>query len=123
MPRNRFQSLLSTIHFANNLTVSDEQKKDKLWKIRPWLDAFRENCLQIVPEEHNSVDEMMIPFKGKFSGIRQYMKGKPHPWGFKVWARTGISGIVCDFDVYQGSVQGKVDTLKDLLWKDLSFLS
>ncbi|KAJ8382139.1 hypothetical protein SKAU_G00029170 [Synaphobranchus kaupii] len=107
MPRNRFQSLLSTIHFANNLTVSDEQKKDKLWKIRPWLDAFRENCLQIVPEEHNSVDEMMIPFKGKFSGIRQYMKGKPHPWGFKVWARTGISGILCDFDVYQGSVQGK----------------
>ncbi|KAJ8344740.1 hypothetical protein SKAU_G00289330 [Synaphobranchus kaupii] len=54
----------------------------------------------------------MIPFKGKFSGIRQYMKGKPHPWGFKVWARTGISGILCDFDVYQGSVQEEKELKK-----------
>ncbi|KAM8915388.1 piggyBac transposable element-derived protein 1-like [Spinachia spinachia] len=30
----------------------------------------------------------------------------PNPWGFKVWVRTGISGIMCDFDVYQGSVNG-----------------
>ena len=33
------------------------------------------------------------------------MRGKPHPWGFKVWVRTGISGIMCDFD--QGSTDGK----------------
>ncbi|NAV92166.1 hypothetical protein FGF77_24480, partial [Salmonella sp. gx-f7] len=51
------------------------QKKDKLWKLRPWLDSIREKCLLVVPEEHNSVDEMMIPFKGKFSSIKQYMRG------------------------------------------------
>lgn len=103
MPRNRFTALLGSLHLINNLDTTDEQKAmDKLWKIRPWLVAFRNNCLQIVPEESNSVDEMMIPFKGMFSGIRQYMRGKPHPWGFKLWARTGISGILCDFDVYQG---------------------
>lgn len=107
MPHHCFQSLLSSIHFVNSLTASDEQKKDKLWQIRPRLDAFREKCLQILPEEHNSVDEMMIPFKWNFIGIRQYMPGKPHPWGFNVWAGTGISGILCDFDVCQGSVQGK----------------
>lgn len=107
MSRNRFQSLLTSLHFVNNLTVSEmEQKSDKLWKLRPWLDAFREKCLKVVPEEHNSVDEMMIPFRGKFSSIKQYMRGKPNPWGFKLWARTGISGILCDFDVYQGSVNG-----------------
>ena len=61
----------------------------------------------MVPEEHNSVDEMMIPFKGEFSGIKQYMRGKPHPWGFKLWVRNGISGMLCGFDVYQGSVYGK----------------
>ncbi|XP_033973808.1 piggyBac transposable element-derived protein 3-like [Trematomus bernacchii] len=97
MARNRFQYLLTSLHFVNNLTVSEMEKKDKLWKLRPWLDTFREKCLQVVPEEHNSVDEMMIPFKGKFSSI------KPHPWGFKVWVRTGVSGMICDFDVYQGS--------------------
>ncbi|KAF3856671.1 hypothetical protein F7725_017394 [Dissostichus mawsoni] len=100
MSRNRFQYLLTSLHFVNNLKVSEMEKKDKLWKLRPWLDTFREKCLQVVPEEHNSVDEMMIPFKGKFSSI------KPHPWGFKMWVRTGISGMICDFDVYQGSVDG-----------------
>lgn len=54
MPRNRFQSLLTSLHFVNNLTVSDTEKRDKLWKIRPWLNSFREMCLQVVPEEHNS---------------------------------------------------------------------
>eukprot|EP00064_Thunnus_orientalis_P009190 superscaffoldBa00001154_g9213 len=106
MPCNRFQSLLTSLHFVNNLTVSETEKKDKLWKLRPWLDSFREKCLQMVPQEHNSVDEMMIPFKGKFSNIKQYMRGKPHPWGFKLWVRTGISGMLCDFDVYQGSING-----------------
>lgn len=83
MSRNRFQSLLTSLHSVNNLTVSETQKKDKLWKLRPWLASVREKCLLVVPEEHNSVDEMMVPFKGKFSGIKQYLRGKPHPWGFK----------------------------------------
>ena len=104
MSRNRFQLLLTVLHFVDNLSVSDETKKsDKLWKIRPWLDKLRQNCLQVIPEEKNSVDEMMVPFKGTFSGIKQYMRGKPHPWGFKIWCRTGASGMLYDFDVYQGS--------------------
>ncbi|XP_051561672.1 piggyBac transposable element-derived protein 3-like [Myxocyprinus asiaticus] len=97
MSCNRFQELLRSLHFVNNLTVPE--KTDKLWKLRPWLDSFREKCLQVVPEEHNSVDEMMIPFKGKFSGINS-------AWGFKLWVRSRISGVVCDFEVYQGNVNG-----------------
>lgn len=72
MSRNRFQSLLTSLHFKNNLTVSEIEKKDKLWELRPWRESFREKCLQVVTEEHNSVDEM-IPFKGIFSSIEQYM--------------------------------------------------
>ena len=41
MSRNRFQLLLTNFHFVNNLMVSSEEKKDKLWKIRPWLSAMR----------------------------------------------------------------------------------
>lgn len=47
MSRNRFQSLLTSLHFTNNLTVSEMEKKDKLWKLRPWLNSFRERCLQV----------------------------------------------------------------------------
>jgi len=103
--RNRFQKLLTVFHFVDNFSMADEMKAgDRLWKLRPWLEAFRQNCLKVTPEEENSIDEMMVPYKGRTSGIKQYMRGKPHAWGFKIWARTGVSAILHDFDVYQGSV-------------------
>lgn len=43
----------------------------------------------------------MVAFKGK-SSLKQYIRGKPHPVGFKIWGRAGSSGILYDFDVYQG---------------------
>ena len=103
MSRNRFQYLLTVLHFVDNLVMTDDEKKDdKVWKIRPWLDKLRENCLKVKPEEHNSIDEMMVQYKGKTASIRQYVSNKPHPWGFKIWVRGGTDGLVYDFDVYQG---------------------
>ena len=66
------------------------------------MNSLRSNFLQLIPEEHCCIDEMMCQYRGKTSPIRQYIKGKPHPWGFKIWARTDIHGILYDFDVYQG---------------------
>ena len=103
MSRNRFMAIISSIHFVDNLCMSEEEKKDKLWKIRPWISMFREKCLELTPEEFNSVDEQMVPFKGKFSRLKQYMRNKPHKWGFKIWSRCGISCFHYDFDIYQGS--------------------
>ena len=94
--------MLNLLHFGDNTRVSDEDKKDKLWKIRPWLTGMRENCLKVTPEEHCSIDEMMCQYRGQRSPIRQYIKSKPHPWGFKIWGKAGISGMLYDFDVYQG---------------------
>ena len=94
------------IHFVDNLVDHDAQ--DKLWKIRPWLTGFRDNCLKVIPDEHNSIDEMMVPFKGKFSGLKQYIRGKPNPWGLKIWARTTSTGISCDIQVYQGRVANRL---------------
>ncbi len=51
------------------------------------------------------VDEMMVVFKGR-SLLKQYMPTKPHKWRFKIWGRSGISGFLYDFDVYQGRKQG-----------------
>jgi hypothetical protein len=33
-----------------------------------------------------TVDEIMVPYKGRYYNIRQYMKGKPMRFGVKVWA-------------------------------------
>jgi hypothetical protein len=47
------------------------------------------------------VDDIMVSFKGR-SSLKQYIQGKPNPWGFKLWGRAGASGVLYDFDDYQG---------------------
>uniref|UniRef100_A0A3B3SQF8 PiggyBac transposable element-derived protein domain-containing protein n=1 Tax=Paramormyrops kingsleyae TaxID=1676925 RepID=A0A3B3SQF8_9TELE len=126
MSRERFLKLLTVIHFQDNLSVSDDQKKDKLWKIRPWLETLRQQFLLIPPEEFHAVDEVMVPFKGK-SHLRVYMPSKPHKWGFKMWARAGQSGLLYDFAVFQGpenpdSEKSDVGVSRDVVMKLTSTL-
>ena len=102
MARNRFQKLMSHVHFVNNLEVNEEEKTDKLWRLRPWLDSLQNSLKKLPQEEHSSVDEVMVPFKGR-SSVKQYMRNKPHKWGFKLWGRAGASGTLYEFDVYQGA--------------------
>ncbi|XP_050035995.1 piggyBac transposable element-derived protein 3-like [Dermacentor andersoni] len=104
MPRNRFEKIVRLLHFTDNNEASDEAKRDKVWKIRPWLDELQRNFLTVEPEELNSVDEIMISFTGRCP-IKQYMPAKPHPWGIKLWARASSSGFLYQFDVYQGQAK------------------
>ena len=100
MSRNRFKELKKNLHFVNNETVPqrDDPAKDKLFKICPLFEMLRQNCLKVPPEENNSVDEQIIPFKGR-SSLRRYLPKKPEKWGFKVFSRNGSSGICYDFEL------------------------
>ena len=61
--RNRFESIFRSVCFLNNLTVvEDTKERDKLWKIRLWLNDLRKNCLSVCRKEHNSADEFFAPF-------------------------------------------------------------
>lgn len=108
MSKNRFKQLRRYFHAADNSKIlpKGDPGFDSLFKLRPFLDALQEKCLTVAPEEAQSVDEQMAPFKGR-SSLRQYIKNKPHKWGFKIFVRAGISGIVYQFAVYTGA-----DTLK-----------
>lgn len=100
MPLKRYQAIRRSLHFVNNEELND----DRYFKVRPILDRVRRNCLTIESESRCSVDEMMIPYKGKKAGSRrQYMKNKPKKWGFKMFVRCGVSGIVYDFFPYGGN--------------------
>lgn len=103
MPRNRFMKLRQVLHFNDNfnLIARGQPGYDKLFKIRPFINDLRHNFTAVEPEELNSVDEIMIPFKGRCA-LKQYMKNKPHKWGIKVFARAGVSGFVYDFEIYTG---------------------
>ena len=80
LSRDRFLKLLTLLHFVNNNAISDE-KTDKVWKLRPWINAMKQNFQQIPPKEFQSIDEIIIPFKGR-SGLKVYMPKKPHKWVF-----------------------------------------
>lgn len=54
------------------------------------------------PTQPNSIDEAMIPFKGRTS-LKQYIPNKPIKRGIKVWVRADAeNGYVCQFEVYVG---------------------
>lgn len=100
MSRNRFEKLRNNLHIVD--VNNDQDPDDRLWKVRPLLDSFRRGCQRVDLEECLCIDEQIIPFRGQLN-IKQYIKGKPNPWGVKVFMLCGASGIVHDFLVYQGS--------------------
>lgn len=101
MPVKRFEKLRRYVHFCDNTNI---RKEDRYAKVRPLMDAVRNNLIKIEPERDYSIDEAMIPYKGKKAGnLRQYIKNKPKKWGFKFFTRAGVSGIIYDFLPYAGS--------------------
>ena len=102
LSRNWLERLIRTIHMVDNLSLDAKTKEDnKLWKIRSWLENLRQNFLNVSPDKFNSVDEIMVLFKGR-SYLRQYLPNKRHKWGFKTWGSSGVSGFLYDFGMYRG---------------------
>ena len=87
MSRNRFEIIKTFLQFADNSNAPDpsDPNRDKLYKIRELSEKLRHNCLSVKPEEKNSIDEQIIPFKGK-SSLRRYLPKKPKKWGFKIFS-------------------------------------
>lgn len=58
-----------------------------------------------------SIDEQIVPFKSHLD-IKQYVKGKPHPWGVEIFMLCGESGLIYSLLPYQGSTTKLKETLK-----------
>ncbi|XP_054746160.1 piggyBac transposable element-derived protein 3-like [Anastrepha obliqua] len=103
MPRGKFEKIKQCLHFNDNTKQSKkgDLNYDKLYKIRPLLDSLKENFGKLPQEEHQSIDEQIIAFKGR-SSFKQYNPAKPHKWGLKMFTRAGTSGLVYDFTLYVG---------------------
>nr|XP_022904168.1 piggyBac transposable element-derived protein 2-like [Onthophagus taurus] len=101
MPRDRFHKLRSFLHFVN-VEEKPPECKDRFWKIRPLYNTIRKRILQLPLETKLSIDEQMVPFKGRLN-VKQCMKNKPSSWGVKIYTLCGASGVVYDFIIYQGT--------------------
>ena len=67
------------------------------------IDLVQKGCnMNFQPGREVSIDEAMISFNGRLF-FKQYMKGKPHPWGIKVWCcADSKTGYISQFRVYTG---------------------
>ena len=105
MPRKRFEEIRSLLHFNNNesMRLPSDSLHDRALKVRLVLDHFNESFASaMTPSQFQSIDEHMIKFKGH-NVIRQYAKGKPIKWGFKMWCRCACkSGYLFECDLYTG---------------------
>ncbi|XP_068086068.1 piggyBac transposable element-derived protein 3-like isoform X1 [Anabrus simplex] len=102
--RDRFFDLRQCLHFMETDAVnSEEVSTNRLWKVQPIIDTVRKKCLAIPRESKSySVDEQIIPFTGRCK-LRQYVKNKPRPVGLNNFIITTSSGLVVDFEIYQGT--------------------
>ncbi|KAK3933049.1 PiggyBac transposable element-derived protein 3 [Frankliniella fusca] len=112
MPLSRFKFIRSRLHLIDNQTIP-EDNRDPLIKVRPLINHIKQKCNSLPQNSTTfSIDESMSPYKGMKAGpLRQYIKGKPHKWGFKAFMLTSSSGIVFDFIVYSGSRTFEVENV------------
>ena len=95
MPRNRYQQILANLHVNDN-NAMPENNTDKLYRIRPFVDALNNNFILLYNvNEHISVDESMILFKGR-SSMKQYIPMKPIKRDYKIssgqiWTATCLN--------------------------------
>ena len=95
----RWETIKSNLHFSDNEKAIPKSQDgyDKLYKIRSFIDLLNNRFNKVELPEHLSVDEQMIPYCGK-NGPWMYVKGKPNPWGFKVWALASTCGFIHNVD-------------------------
>ncbi len=78
--RDRFLEISRYLHFTDNTMYNiqrTDQQYDKIWKIRPIVNAVHDTFLKMYNPHHAvSIDEALIPFKGH-SSVKQYLPKKP----------------------------------------------
>ena len=95
------------LHFVDQDIEHDGN--DKLFKLKPILEAVQKECAKVEPDEFHAVDEKIIPSKTKYSKVRQYhLPKKNRKWGFKNLVRAGANGFMYDFYLYGGKESNEV---------------
>ena len=102
MSRNRFEEMLRYLHVSDNAHLD---VGDKMSKVRPLLSHMNEKFLtyfRAVQTQNLSIDESMVPYYGRHS-CKQFIRGKPIRFGYKVWMLSTSLGYVVKFEPYQGA--------------------
>lgn len=103
MSRNRFLLILRCLHFDRNPLPGDEGFGDRLHKIRFMQEYFNTKMFELYyPQKNLSLDESMILWRGRLV-FRQYIKGKKHKYGMKLYILAEPNGLVLRVRLYTGA--------------------
>ncbi|RVE41260.1 hypothetical protein evm_014089 [Chilo suppressalis] len=105
MPRNRFCTILSMLHFSR-----PSEETNVLSKINTCINHAKEKFKKnITPYKNLCIDESIVPFKGRLS-IKQYLPMKRNRFGIKLFVMCDVeTGIIIDFIVYCGAATQIID--------------
>ncbi|KAG5882698.1 hypothetical protein JTB14_011333 [Gonioctena quinquepunctata] len=98
MKRDRFLQICRFIHFADNTAVDPD---DRMYKIIPLTDYLKDKFLEHFVPEPNLYDESTIRYYGRH-GCKQFIRGKPIGFGYKIWCLNKPCGYSVNFEIYQG---------------------
>lgn len=103
MPRNRFQSILQFLHFADKSQFDpNDPDHDRLYKVRPVVEYLVNKFRTVyVPEDHISIDEELLLWKGNLA-FKQYIPMKWARFGIKLFSLCETSGYLWNCFVYLG---------------------
>ena len=101
MSRDRFQLILKFWHFCNN---GEMVEGDRLFKLRDVCNDLISRFQTVyTPEREVSVDESMVLWRGRLI-FRQFIPGKRHKYGVKLYLLCETSGYVWNILVYCGKM-------------------
>ena len=94
--RDRFRCLYRSFY----LNKGDKNSHDPLWHVRLLISHFEISFpAHYSPSQVLVVDESIVFCKAR-SILKQYMKGKPHKWGYKIWCLVSDGYILTLRSVY-----------------------
>jgi len=100
MSRNTFFEMMANTYFVETV---DPDPKDTYWKVRPLFDHLNKTAKQWVTQsERLSVDEAIIKYFGPHP-LKQFIRGKPHRFGYKVWVLATAEGELLACQPYAGA--------------------
>ena len=111
MSLGRWEQIMRCLHLVDNSSIVMDVKDprfDRIAKTRWLVEMFVKVSREIYNLEREiTVDECVIPYKGRYCFIRQFMPDKPVRFGIKVWMlASSKSRFVWQMEVYFGEQTG-----------------
>lgn len=99
--RDKFDKFMKYLHLCNNASVGDGTRLKKVSTYLHMLRVSFQRCAYL--SRFSDIDESMIEYFGKYGGsLKQFIRGKPIRFGYKVWSQNFPNGYLYNFSVYQG---------------------